>query len=331
MELSHPFPAQVLIFAALGAARAFGRACAPSWPAPDRARGVEAGPAEKALGVVVLLALTAALWPPQLAVRGPDGDGGGGGVQTPYDALFRSWLSRINDHTEDYFFMRTKMDYLSSAHGLVFAAFYGRVRDTWPRVRPAARAALGAAAAALLATAVYVAKLPKYCCDGGAQYRNVNAYVGTLWIPLYLVARNATPWLMTRVATPMEWIGMHSLEFYLLQFHVFLTRKSQLVLYVIPKEKWAYTNMALVGTIYVVVVVKALELTNVVRNVAWKASRATVLFSVAWTVAAFAVFEAHFDKSDSPCSAASWGAWLAFAAVAVVAFLRWTIAAAGAP
>ena len=42
---------------------------------------------------------------------------------------------------------------------------------------------------------------------------------------------------------------MHSLEFYLLQFHVFMTRESSMVLYIIPKEKWGYTNMVIVGLI----------------------------------------------------------------------------------
>ena len=83
------------------------------------------------------------------------------------------------------------------------------------------------------------------------DYRHFQPYVGTLWIPLYLLVRNCTPWLMHRVAAPMEWIGMHSLEFYLLQFHVFLTRKSQKILYIIPNEDWGYTNMVIVGFIYV--------------------------------------------------------------------------------
>ncbi len=84
--------------------------------------------------------------------------------------------------------------------------------------------------AVLLFVAIYVAKLPAYCCNGGHEYRKINAYISTLWIPAYLIARNATPWLMDRVSAPMEWIGMHSLEFYLLQFHVFMTRESSMVL-----------------------------------------------------------------------------------------------------
>ncbi len=97
---------------------------------------------------------------------------------------------------------------------------------------------------------------------------------------------------------------MHSLEFYLLQFHVFMTRESSMVLstpaqksnilsargtgrsprrYIIPKEKWGYTNMVIVGLIYVLLCIKALELTNVTRAIVWRCSRVKVFIGVVWT------------------------------------------------
>ena len=42
-------------------------------------------------------------------------------------------------------------------------------------------------AAVLLFVAIYVAKLPAYCCNGGHEYRKINAYISTLWIPAYLL------------------------------------------------------------------------------------------------------------------------------------------------
>merc|ERR1712159_386058 len=56
----------------------------------------------------------------------------------------------------------------------------------------------------------------------------------------------------------------------------FLTSASHRILYIIPKESWGYTNMCIVGCIYFVVVIKALEVTNVLRNIAWRASRRKV-------------------------------------------------------
>ncbi|KAH8074075.1 N-acetylneuraminate 7-O(or 9-O)-acetyltransferase [Aureococcus anophagefferens] len=295
-----------LIFLSLGAA--VGRRRCLGWAAPDRKAGREARDAEKALGVVFMVVLTVVLWVPPL-LPGAQRDGARG---TPY-YVFDWWLAKISDHTADYFWSRTRMDYLSSIHGLLFAAVYARFRDAWPAMAAAKKGALGVCAAAALAVAVSVAKRPAYCCDGGAEYRKINAYVGPLWIPAYLLARNATPWLTNHVSRPVEWIGMHSLEFYLLQFHVLLTRKSQLVLYVIPKESWGYTNMALVTGIYVAVCVKALELTNGLHAVAWRAASYRVAAGAVWTVAAYATFEAHFDEAAHPCDGASWAVWAIFA------------------
>ncbi|KAH8098403.1 N-acetylneuraminate 7-O(or 9-O)-acetyltransferase [Aureococcus anophagefferens] len=307
-----------LIFLSLGAARFVGGRCL-GWAAPDRKAGREARDAEKALGVVFMVVLTVVLWVPPL-LPGAQRDGARG---TPYYYVFDWWLAKISDHTADYFWSRTRMDYLSSIHGLLFAAVYARFRDAWPAMAAAKKGAFGVCAAAALAVAVSVAKRPAYCCDGGAEYRKINAYVGPLWIPAYLLARNATPWLTNHVARPVEWIGMHSLEFYLLQFHVLLTRKSQLVLYVIPKESWGYTNMALVTGIYVAVCVKALELTNGLRAVAWRG----VAAGAVWTVAAYATFEAHFDEAAHPCDGASWAVWAIFALAATAALVFWTLEA----
>ncbi|KAK7250103.1 N-acetylneuraminate 7-O(or 9-O)-acetyltransferase [Aureococcus anophagefferens] len=311
-----------LIFLSLGAARLVGGRCL-GWAAPDRKAGREARDAEKALGVVFMVVLTVVLWVPPL-LPGAQRDGARG---TPYYYVFDCWLAKISDHTADYFWSRTRMDYLSSIHGLLFAAVYARFRDAWPAMAAAKKGALGVCAAAALAVAVSVAKRPAYCCDGGAEYRKINAYVGPLWIPAYLLARNATPWLTNHVARPVEWIGMHSLEFYLLQFHVLLTRKSQLVLYVIPKESWGYTNMALVTGIYVAVCVKALELTNGLRAVAWRAASYRVAAGAVWTVAAYATFEAHFDEAAHPCDGASWAVWAIFALAATAALVFWTLEA----
>ena len=70
---------------------------------------------------------------------------------------------------------------------------------------------------------------------------------------------------------------MHSLEFYLLQFHVFMNKSSQRVLYIIPHEKWAYTNMVVVGCFYVAIVVKSMEITNAVRSIAWRQDKTKVI------------------------------------------------------
>ncbi|KAJ8602577.1 hypothetical protein CTAYLR_008775 [Chrysophaeum taylorii] len=303
----------ILIWLALAIARLLGKH-ALNFYAPDRKAGVEAHPAEKAIGIVLLLVFVVAIW----GQGTPDNFGSGSLV---YKKIFQGTLRAVSTHTENYFWTRTKMDYLSSAHGLAFAAIYSKLRDAWPTFGIRARLLAALPTAAALAVAIFVAKLPRFCCRQGLEYRKVNAYIGTLWIPFYLVARNLTPWLANRISTPMEWIGMHSLEFYLLQFHVFLTRRSQEILYVIPNENWALTNMAIVGFLYVIIVVKSLEATSVLRSVAWRASKLKVAVSVLWTLLFYTLFATLFS---SDCSPLSWGLWTAFFVIALACLLYWT-------
>ena len=53
-----------------------------------------------------------------------------------------------------------------------------------------------------------------------------------LWVPLYIMCRNATPWLRKHTLRPLEVLGEHSLELYLLQFNLFLARAARLNLVV---------------------------------------------------------------------------------------------------
>lgn len=307
----------VLIWIALFIARLFSRFVL-FLPKPDRQHGQEAVWLEKLIGFGLLVVFVTAIW----AQGTPDDFGSGSLI---YRTLFQGALRGISTHTENYFWTRTRMDYLSSAHGLAFAAIYTKLRDTWPAFSLRLRTAIFVPCLALLAVAIAVAKLPRYCCLQGKEYRRVNAYIGTLWIPAYLVARNYHPWLANRISTPMEWVGMHSLEFYLLQFHVFLTRRSQEVLYIIPNQNWAYTNMAIVGFIYVVIVVKALEVTNVLRSVAWRASQAKVGISFVWCLLFYTFFATDFFGRDiNRCSSTSWVFWAGFTSIAVACFARWT-------
>lgn len=307
----------VLIWLALAIARLISRFVL-YLPKPDRKQGHEAVWLEKVLGLSLLVGFVTAIW----AQGTPDDFGSGSRV---YRTLFQGGLRGISTHTENYFWTRTRMDYLSSVHGLAFAAIYTKLRDTWPTFSMPLRTAIFVPCFSLLAVAIAVAKLPRYCCLQGKEYRRVNAYIGTLWIPAYLVARNYHPWLANRISTPMEWVGMHSLEFYLLQFHVFLTRRSQEVLYIIPNQNWAYTNMAIVGFIYVIIVVKSLEVTNVLRSVAWRASKVKVAISFAWCLLFYIIFATAFSgKGNARCSSVSWLLWAVFTVFAVVCFAIWT-------
>jgi len=302
-----------LIWISLALARAFGYLVA-GWERPDKKENREACYSEKVLGCAIMIGLCCSIW------LDPHDDDKG-----IYDVLFRPCLVSISEYFEWYFWMRTKMDFLSSIPGLCFAAVYKSFRDAWPHgISRLAYWGVGAVSGLLLTVSIWVSQLSQYCCNGGADYRIVNPYIGTLWIPSYLLARNASPWLSRRVMKPIEWIGMHSLEFYLLQFHIFLTSASRRILFLIPKEDWGYTNMCLTGSIYFIVVLKALEVTNVLRKMAWRANRTKVLLSMLWTIAAYTTLS-DVSWDGARCSQPLWGVWFLWCALATCLFTYWTV------
>eukprot|EP00966_Prymnesium_polylepis_P111706 2584003-Prymnesium_polylepis.2 len=66
--------------------------------------------------------------------------------------------------------------------------------------------------------------------------------MSTFLVPAYLLARGATRGLRTSVSVPLHFIGTRSLEFYLLQFHLFLAKGAQALLTIVP---WKLVNLAL--------------------------------------------------------------------------------------
>ena len=85
-----------------------------------------------------------------------------------------------------------------------------------------------------------------------------------------------------------------------------------------------FFGRAQVGSIYVCLCVKALELTNVVRGVVWRCTRLKVGLCAAWCVTFYAIFEGYFKDTSHPCDGASWGVWWAFAVVAAAFLCAWT-------
>lgn len=91
------------------------------------------------------------------------------------------------------------------------------------------------------------------------DYQDLHCYVGALWIPFYVLLRNSHPKLIASVCPLFEFIGSHSLELYLLQFHIFLTRQSSMIMYVIPYESWSLLNMLCSSIIICVVAALAFK------------------------------------------------------------------------
>ncbi|KAH8074291.1 N-acetylneuraminate 7-O(or 9-O)-acetyltransferase [Aureococcus anophagefferens] len=184
-----------------------------------------------------------------------------------YDLALRPALSSaFGAPFETYFWYRTRMDYLSSFFGAVFAAALPSVVAVWvvgDRSKTAKGAAAAFAAALAAAGAVAWATHAK-----PAAYRDVQPYVGTLWVPLYALLRNATPASRNSVSMPLEWVGARSLELYLLQFHLLMNRSAGGVLWLLPDEDWPLCNLALAATLWLVAAHRVFVRTAELRDAA---------------------------------------------------------------
>ena len=160
-----------------------------------------------------------------------------------------------------YLLMRLRLDRYSSAVGilgaLVVLAANAHAASA-PRGKPAGvwaglcdgilgrwHTARQVIAAALVTAGVAVAVTHPL----RAEYKLVNAYVGTLWIPAYLELRlrvlprlqrwmagaDAQAQLKVHVSRVLAWFGRHSLECYLLQFHLLMTASAGAILVLLPQ------------------------------------------------------------------------------------------------
>lgn len=85
----------------------------------------------------------------------------------------------------------------------------------------------------------------------------------TSWIPvvLYIVARNSTPFLRSRYLFPVAWVGMISLETYLLQFHIWLGDDAKSI--VVFTESSPHINFLLASALFIAACKAVFEASNV--------------------------------------------------------------------
>jgi len=63
---------------------------------------------------------------------------------------------------------------------------------------------------------------------------NYHALLSSIPVLCFVTIRNLTPWLRERASSLMAFWGQRSLEIYLLQYHVWLSRNASKILVVIP-------------------------------------------------------------------------------------------------
>ena len=89
--------------------------------------------------------------------------------------------------------------------------------------------------------------------------------------------------------------------------------------------------MCIRDRIYVLLCIKALELTNVTRAIVRRCSRIKVFIRVVWTCFMYGIYEGYFKHQSHPCSAIAWIVWWFFAIIATLCLVIWTLLDLRAP
>ena len=217
---------------------------------------------------------------------------------------------------------RTFLDHYSSCFGLL-AAVAAPLVMRWTERRPLrAYATLGAVATAL-AAAWFACYWTTKWDESDVAYDLIHPYVSTLPLWLFVLVRGARrPWRET-VSVPLEFIGKHSLEFYLLQFHLFLSQEAGAILMLVPNKR---LNIALVLPLYVLTACRTFHLTNVIKDLFFALS-STYRLALAAYLGLGALLAGVGAKDELPL----WALWLLGAALVCLPPLGALAARARAP
>ena len=204
---------------------------------------------------------------------------------------------------------RTFLDHYSSCFGLL-AAVAAPTIMRWTEQRPLrAYVTLGAVATAL-ASVWFVCYWMTKWDESDVAYDLIHPYISTAPLWLFVLVRGATqPWRNT-VSVPLEFIGKHSLEFYLLQFHLFLSQEAGAILMIVPNKR---LNIALVLPIYVLTACRTFHLTNVIKDL-YFAMSSTYRLTVSTYLAFGALLAGVGAKDELPL----WAMWLLGAALVCI-------------
>jgi hypothetical protein len=189
----------------------------------------------------------------------------------------------FGDFFDEYFWYRTRMDCWSSWLGVLFACVYPTILERrellldhrrWPFW------AIGFVCTAMLAGwfAFWVATFSE-----PEAYLQWHRLIGCLPIPAYIFFRNVGP-LSQYSLQPLEALGRVSLEAYLLQFHLLLSRQASEILYLVPNVSLPILNMIIVGALYIFGAQRCFFLTKGLRDALYSSKAEAV--SVALTLGA---------------------------------------------
>lgn len=183
-------------------------------------------------------------------------------VRPLWDALFfvTAPVTRMDDSMHEWWF-RSKLDAYSALAGCVFAELREPIRDALK-----AREGVGLAIRCAICIVCTVVLLC-YCFIGlpladKLLYNAWHPYIA--WAPIiaFMILRGAASWLRSSYSGMFAFLGRHSLELYLLQFHMWLGASAKSNILLLPSMR---VSSSLVHTsLFLVLAVATFACTNVV-------------------------------------------------------------------
>jgi len=193
-------------------------------------------------------------------------------VRPLWEALFwplSPWLQYRAGSMHEWWF-RSGLDCYSALAGCAFAELRPALHLLLPSASPATATRRWGGAVLLVASAAWLSYylLALMPMAGKEDYNRLHSYVG--WLPMvaFAVLRGATPALRRTYSRPFAAVGRHSLELYLLQFHVWLGAAAKgNVAPSGPQDKWRMAASLLTTTLFWALAASALAATQALIEV----------------------------------------------------------------
>lgn len=166
--------------------------------------------------------------------------------------LFFTWLEyifRIRWSAKEWSF-RVTLDLWIVYCGMLTAIAYLKIREyrltDHPRWPIAQRISIIFSALTLIWFIIFELSLPSKFV-----YNKWHPYVSILPVGAFVVLRNATPLLRSVYSRLFAFIGVCSLETFIIQYHLWLAADTKGILQIIPGNRWRFLNLVISSIIFI--------------------------------------------------------------------------------
>ncbi|KAG2374637.1 hypothetical protein C9374_010656 [Naegleria lovaniensis] len=174
------------------------------------------------------------------------------------------WTSNLAYHD---FYFRTYLDHYSAFFGMLFALNYQSLKDLLNHVHKCEKkghvvsAGLIVLCSSMIALWCYI-----YFPTSKFTYNSFHPYFSVVPIMCFVYLRNATPTLRSYYMKSFQFIGVVTLETYLLQHHVLMTDNAKSVLIVRGLSEFPLLNTILVSIVFMILSYQLYHVTIYLRD-----------------------------------------------------------------